>query len=110
MMGVGGGAIMIPAMVLLAGFGQHVAQGTSLLVIVPVGMVGAFAHHELGNVVKGCLPGLIPGILMGVFLGGFLTGFIPDTPLRLVFMAAIIFVGIRYIRASAPSMFNGIIS
>ena len=110
MMGVGGGAIMIPAMVLLAGFGQHVAQGTSLLVIVPVGMVGAFAHHELGNVVKGCLPGLIPGILLGVFLGGHLAGFIPDTPLRLVFMAAIIFVGIRYIRASAPSMFTDIIS
>lgn len=102
MMGVGGGAVMIPAMVLLAGFGQHVAQGTSLLVMVPVGIVGALAHHELGNIVKGCLPGLIPGILLGVFMGGHLAGSIPDTPLRLVFIAAILVLGIRYVRATSP--------
>lgn len=102
MMGVGGGTIMIPSMALLAGFGQHVAQGTALLVVVPVGIVGALAHHELGNVAKSCLPGLIPGILLGVFLGGHLAGFIPDTPLRLVFIAAILLLGIRYVRATMP--------
>ena len=37
MMGVGGGTIMVPAMVLLAGMGQHMAQGSSLLAMVPAG-------------------------------------------------------------------------
>lgn len=103
MMGVGGGAIMIPTMVLLAGFSQHVAQGTALLVIVPIGIAGALAHHELGNVDKRCLPGLIPGIGMGVFLGGYVTGFIPEVPLRLAFMAVIIFLGWRSLRTVSPT-------
>lgn len=98
MLGVGGGIIMIPSMVLLIGLSQHVAQGTALLVIVPVGIAGALAHHELGNVAKNCLPGLIPGVGMGVFAGGYVTGFIPETPLRLAFIAVIIFLGWRYVR------------
>ena len=65
MMGVGGGSIMVPAMVLLAGFPQVLAQGSSLLAMVPAGAVGAHTHFRLGNVVRGLLPGLIPGILGG---------------------------------------------
>jgi len=47
-MGVGGGVIMVPVMVLLFGFGQHVAEGTSLLVIVPTAIVGAWRHTRNG--------------------------------------------------------------
>jgi uncharacterized membrane protein YfcA len=102
MMGVGGGTIMVPAMVLLAGFSQHLAQGTSLLVMVPAGGVGAFTHWKLGNVATGILAGLVPGIILGAYLGGHIAHFIPDTPLRLAFIAAIIFMGFRYVRSSAP--------
>jgi uncharacterized protein len=100
MMGVGGGTIMVPAMVLLTGFNQHLAQGTSLLVMVPAGGVGAFAHWKMGNVATGILAGLVPGIIIGAYLGGHFAHFIPDTPLRLAFIAVIIFMGIRYIRSS----------
>lgn len=103
MMGVGGGTIMVPAMVLLAGFSQHLAQGTSLLVMVPAGGVGAFTHWKLGNVATGILAGLVPGIILGAYLGGYIVHFIPDTPLRLAFIAAIIFMGFRYVRSSAPN-------
>jgi len=102
MMGVGGGAIMIPAMVILAGFSQHSAQGTSLLVMVPVGITGALTHYKLGNVAKNCLPGLIPGILLGAFLGSHAANRIPDAPLRLAFIAVIVYMGIKYFRAKAP--------
>lgn len=102
MMGVGGGTIMVPAMVLLAGFGQHLAQGTSLLVMVPLGAAGALVHHQLGNVAKGFLPGLIPGIVLGALLGGNVANFVPDVPLRLAFIAAIIIMGVSYVRAKAP--------
>jgi uncharacterized protein len=103
MMGVGGGTIMVPAMVLLAGFGQHLAQGTSLLVMVPAGAVGAFTHWRMGNVATGILCGLVPGIILGAYLGGHFAHFIPDTPLRLAFIAVIVFMGIKYVRSTKPS-------
>jgi uncharacterized membrane protein YfcA len=53
-------------------------------------------------VAKNILPGLVLGILLGAYLGGHFVHFIPDTPLRLVFIAVIIFMGIRYIRSVQP--------
>ena len=103
MMGVGGGVIMIPAMVLLAGFGQHVAQGTALAVMVPVGLTGALTHHKLGNVAKQYLPGLVCGILAGAIAGGNLANLLADMPLRMTFLAVIAFMGVRYLRATPPA-------
>ena len=102
MMGVGGGTIMIPVMVILAGLTQHVAQGTSLLVMVPAGAIGAFSHWKMGNVEKGILRGLIPGIILGTYIGGNFANIIPNDTLRLIFAAMLIFVGLRYCRASSP--------
>ncbi len=101
LMGVGGGTIMIPVMVILAGFTQHMAQGTSLLVMVPAGAIGAFTHWKLGNIEKGILWGLIPGIVFGTFLGGNFASIIPDNTLRLIFATMLIFVGLRYFKKSA---------
>ena len=98
MMGVGGGTIMVPAMVLLAGFTQHMAQGTSLLAMVPAGGVGAYTHGKLGNVRKDLLPGLIPGIMIGTYLGGTLAHILSDATLRFVFAAVLIWTGVRYLR------------
>ena len=102
MMGVGGGTIMVPVMVLLAGFTQHIAQGTSLLVMVPAGGIGAFTHWKLGNVEAGILYGLIPGILLGTYLGGNLANIIPDNTLRLIFAVIIISLGFRYFKTLSP--------
>lgn len=46
LMGVGGGVIMVPAMVLLFGFTQHVAEATSLLIIIPTATIGALRHAK----------------------------------------------------------------
>lgn len=102
MMGVGGGTIMVPSMVLLTGFTQHTAQGSSLLAMVPAGGVGAFTHWRLGNVNGSILPGLIIGILIGTFLGGSLAHVISEGTLRVIFAAVLIWTGIRYLRAPVP--------
>jgi uncharacterized membrane protein YfcA len=102
MMGVGGGTIMVPAMVLFAGFTQHTAQGSSLLAMVPSGGVGAHTHWRLGNVDTKVLTGLIPGILIGTFLGGSLAHFISEDTLRIVFAVVLVWTGIRYLRAAVP--------
>jgi uncharacterized membrane protein YfcA len=101
MMGVGGGAIMVPAMVLLVGDSQYTAQGSSLLAMVPAGSVGAYTHWRLGNVVTRVLPGLIPGIFIGTYGGGSLAHLLTEANLRLVFGAVIIWLGIRDIRGAA---------
>ncbi|MBI5847246.1 MAG: sulfite exporter TauE/SafE family protein [Nitrospirae bacterium] len=103
MMGVGGGTIMVPAMVLLAGMGQHVSQGTSLLAMVPAGAAGAYTHGKLGNVQGSLLAGLIPGILLGTYLGGTLAHGLPEAALRIIFAAVLIWTGVRYLRAKAPA-------
>ena len=102
MMGVGGGTIMVPSMVLLIGFTQYVAQGCSLLAMVPVGIVGAYTHWRLGNVSTSILPGLIPGILLGTYLGGSLAYILPEGVLRIIFAVVLIWTGVRYLRTSKP--------
>jgi len=102
MMGVGGGTIMVPVMVLLAGFSQHLAQGTSLLVMVPAGIVGAFTHWRLGNVNNKILYGLITGILAGTYLGGYLAHLIAEDILRLIFVTIMILLSFRYIKTGYP--------
>ncbi|MEN6508088.1 MAG: sulfite exporter TauE/SafE family protein [Smithella sp.] len=99
LMGVGGGTIMVPAMVLLAGFSQHAAQGTALLVMVPMGAVGAFTHWRLGNVAGSLLYGLVPGIILGTFTGGNIAQIIPDNPLRYMFVLVTVYMGWQYINA-----------
>ncbi len=102
MMGVGGGSIMVPAMVLLAGFPQVLAQGSSLLAMIPAGAVGAYTHWKLGNVVRSLLPGLVTGILAGTFLGSSLALRLPETALRLAFAAVLVWTGTKYLRAPRP--------
>ena len=101
MMGVGGGAIMVPALVLLVGHTQHTAQGSALLAMVPAGSVGAYTHWRLGNVVTKILPGLILGIILGTYLGGTLAHMLSEAALRFIFAAVLIWLGIRDIRKSA---------
>ena len=100
MMGVGGGSIMVPALVLLVGHSQYTAQGSSLLAMVPAGSVGAYTHWRLGNVVTRVLPGLIPGVFIGTFCGGSLAHLLSEANLRLIFAAVLIWLGLRDIRGA----------
>lgn len=50
MMGVGGGGVMVPLMVVLGDVGQHMAHGTSLLAMIPASISGDSTHYKLGNV------------------------------------------------------------
>lgn len=103
MMGVGGGSIMVPAMVILVGLDQHTAQGSSLLTMVPTGVAGALTHFRLGNVRTNLLTGLIVGVFIGTYLGSQIAHFMQDSTLRAVFAAMLIWTSLRYIRATRQS-------
>ncbi|MCX8028299.1 MAG: sulfite exporter TauE/SafE family protein [Thermodesulfovibrionales bacterium] len=99
MMGVGGGTVMVPPMVILMGMTQHMAQGTSLMCMVAAGIVGAHTHWKLGNVVPKILFGLIVGIILGTYGGSTLAQFLPELYLRIIFSAFLTWTGIKYLRA-----------
>lgn len=50
LLGVGGGILFVPALVIALEFSQLRAEATSLLAIVPVALVGAWRQHHYGNV------------------------------------------------------------
>jgi len=67
-LGVGGGVIYVPVLVVIFSFDQHVAQGTSLAVILPTAVVATAAHARLGNVNwKIAVPVAIAGIFGALF-------------------------------------------
>jgi uncharacterized membrane protein YfcA len=72
LLGFGGGTILVPVLVLGEGYPQHLAQGVSLLMILPTGIVGAWSHARHGHVVRRVLPGLMAGGALGAALGALL--------------------------------------
>lgn len=72
MLGIGGGALFVPGLVLILGLDQVDAEATSLLAIVPVAAVGAWRQNRYGNlrVRAGVTLGLlsVPGAIAGVVL------------------------------------------
>lgn len=102
MMGIGGGTVMVPALVLILNYGQHIAQGTSLLCMVPAGTVGAYTHMKLGNVIKNLLPGLIVGITVGTYTGSNIAHALSEANLRFIFAIVIIWTGIRFLKTPKP--------
>jgi|HubBroStandDraft_6_1064221.scaffolds.fasta_scaffold209882_3 uncharacterized membrane protein YfcA len=50
LLGVGGGVLFVPGLVLFVGLDQHAAEATSLLAIVPVAIVGTYRQDRYGNV------------------------------------------------------------
>lgn len=49
LIGVGGGVLLVPLLVIGFGFAQHTAQGTSLAALIPTSLVGAVTHQRHGN-------------------------------------------------------------
>ncbi|HSP10089.1 MAG TPA: anion permease [Candidatus Dormibacteraeota bacterium] len=70
--GVGGGVLLVPMLVLGFGIGQRVAQGTSLLAILPNALIGSAIHRRHGDVDVGesgrMMLGGVPGALAGAAL------------------------------------------
>ncbi|MGA2454496.1 MAG: TSUP family transporter [Solirubrobacteraceae bacterium] len=78
LLGVGGGVLFVPGLVLFVGLSQHHAEATSLLAIVPVAIVGTYRQDRYGNVRRGdaLLLGLlsVAGAAGGVALANALSG------------------------------------
>ena len=98
LIGIGGGILIVPMLVLLFGFTQHQAQGTSLAVLLlPIGLLAVWTYYQAGhvNIKAGAF------IALGFFLGGlvgakFATG-ISDEILQKIFGIALLLISIKMI-------------
>ena len=92
LLGVGGGLVIVPVLILLFqeyGFSPqvlvHLAIGTSLATIVFTSISSVWAHQRRGAVLWPQFWQLTPGIVLGAFLGAVIARLIPGTELRMVF-------------------------
>jgi uncharacterized protein len=98
LLGIGGGALFVPALVLFLGLDQVDAEATSLLAIVPVALVGAWRQRTYGNV------RVRDGILVGVLAvptavaGVAIVNVVPERAVELAFAGLLVFVAIRLAR------------
>jgi len=96
--GVGGGVVMVPAMLLfttLAIRDTQQAVGTSLLVIIPTAIIGVIRHKTLGNINWPVALMLVPGAILGGWIGATLTRDISSDNLKRLFGGFIILIGCR---------------
>jgi uncharacterized protein len=98
LLGVGGGVLFVPGLVIVVGLTQHEAEASSLLAIVPVALLGALNQDRYGNVRRGdaLLIGVlsIAGVAGGVVLANALSG----AALRTAFAALILLIAAQLAR------------
>ena len=98
MLGVGGGILFVPALVVFLDFTQLRAEATSLVAILPVALVGAWRQYGYGNVrVRDGL--LIGALAVGGVTGGVaLANAVPESALRVAFAGLMLYVAARLVR------------
>jgi uncharacterized membrane protein YfcA len=74
MLGIGGGTIIIPGIVLLLGTEQHVAQGVSLTAMLLTALVGTFIHYRQGNVKLSMVLLIAPSAVAFSYVGAWAAG------------------------------------
>ena len=93
--GIGGGVVLVPFLALFFAFGQHRAQGTSLVALIPPTGLLAFLAYARADYVSwkiGLL--LIPGVIVGGILGGLLAKRLQPQRMRQVFAGVMLLLGI----------------
>jgi uncharacterized membrane protein YfcA len=98
MLGVGGGIIFVPALVLLLGFPQVNAEATSLLAILPVAVVGTWRQRGYGNV--RLRDGMVIGLLAaaGTVAGVAVANALPQRALEIGFAGLALVIAVQLLR------------
>ena len=96
LLGIGGGTVIIPALVYILGYSQHKAQGTSLVaLLLPVGLLGVIKYYKEGdvNLVMGLI--IAFGLFIGAYFGALIAVKVPDVLLKRIFGVFFLILALR---------------
>lgn len=98
MFGIGGGVVIVPALVFFLGMTQHQAQGTSIgLMLLPIGILAAFNYYKTGNLdIKAGLVVALAFVIGGYF-GSKLSLSINELTLKRIFGVLMLVIALRMI-------------
>jgi uncharacterized membrane protein YfcA len=95
-LGIGGGVVMIPALVFFLGFPQHLAQGTTTAAMVlPIGILAAYVYYEKGFVNFPIALVMAGGFLIGGYFGGKIAVQLDPAILKKVFAVFLIILAVK---------------
>lgn len=95
-LGIGGATIMIPALLLIYGTSQHLAQGTSIVaLLLPVGVLAAVKYWQTGNVNLTFAALIALGFLIGAYFGAVYAQPVPDIILKRLFAGYLIVIALQ---------------
>lgn len=98
MVGIGGGMVIVPCLVLIFGFGQKEAQGTSLaLLSLPVALVAAYNYHKAGQANWKVALIMTVTFMIGGYLGSKLVLGLDTAIVKKIFAVAMIAISIKYL-------------
>ncbi len=100
LIGIGGGVIIVPALVFLFGLSQHQAQGTTLALLVPpIGLLAAWTYYKQGYVDLKIAALICVGFFLGGLLGARLATGLSNATLERIFGVALLLIAIKMIFA-----------
>jgi hypothetical protein len=98
LIGIGGGVIIVPALVFLFGLSQHQAQGTTLaLLIPPIGILAAWMYYQQGYVDVKIAAVICFGFFFGSFLGAKVATGLSNIMLERIFGVALLLIALKMI-------------
>jgi hypothetical protein len=96
LVGIGGGVIIVPALVYFFGMDQRTAQGTSLAVLLPpTGLLAFMEYYRAGHVDVKVGAAIVVGLLVGGLFGGQFAQQLPHEALRKIFAVLLLLVAIK---------------
>ncbi len=94
--GIGGGTILVPALIFILGYSQHLAQGTTLgMLLPPVGILAVIAYYKQGFINLKASMLLALGFVLGSLLGAKIAIAIPENFLRRLFAVFLMLIALR---------------
>ncbi len=97
-LGLGGGIIIVPALIFILGFTQHQAQGTSLAVLLfPIGILGVINYAKNGYVNFKFAIILIIAFVLGSYLGSVISIHLPAKTLKKIFGVFLLLISLKMI-------------
>jgi uncharacterized membrane protein YfcA len=96
LVGVGGGIIIVPALVFFLGFSQHQAQGTSLgLLLLPVGILAVLNYYKQGHIDIKVIAIMSIAFVLGGWLGSKLSLVLSDMMIKRIFAVVLFYSAFR---------------